>query len=192
MSVSHPELDSSPKYEVVTTSAGAVSIRHNGNGEIMHNPVGPWAEANALYVQPSRLAERLSRDRELVLFDVGLGAAANSVAAIACAEKLNARLTVVSFERDLELLQFALVHANQFPHLDARRDAIASLLQNGRWSSGDGSSHDGGAIAWELRHGDFTDLIEREPLSPHLVTSILIRRSETKRCGRSRLLKNSG
>lgn len=37
-------------FEIVTTTMGATSIRDNRVNEIMHNPVGPWAEANALCV----------------------------------------------------------------------------------------------------------------------------------------------
>ena len=52
-------------------------------GQVMHPVVGPLAEAEALYVGPSRLAERLRGPEPgpLVVLDVGLGAGSNAVAA---------------------------------------------------------------------------------------------------------------
>ena len=95
--------DSKPsgKFELVTTRMGALSIRDNVSREIMHNPVGPWLEANSLYIEQSRLQRRLGEDlnSELVIFDVGLGAAANALAALHCARALAVRrpLRLVSF-----------------------------------------------------------------------------------------------
>src|SRR3954470_1803869 len=102
------EMPSTP-YEIVTTSAGAISIRDNSVNEIMHNPVGPWVEANALYIDQSKLEERL-RDQpsvsEFVIFDVGLGAAANAIAALSRHRRLansgklsGTKLKIVSYEK---------------------------------------------------------------------------------------------
>lgn len=154
-----------PKFEIVTTKMGALSIRDNATLEIMHNPVGPWAEANALYIDQSNLRQRLTENQntELVLFDVGLGAAANALATLHCAASLAARrpLRLVSFERDLDLLEFALQNALHFDHFKGYETAVAALLRDGRWSS------DG--ITWELRRGDFPALIRAEATKANLV-----------------------
>ena len=150
-----------PLFEIVTTTSGAVSIRNKQLNEIMHNPVGPWAEANALYIDQSRLADRLRSDHELVLFDVGLGAAANALAALHCAKANDGRLRIISFERELELLRFALKHADQFAHFAGFVPAINQLLESGAWTDG--------KINWELRHGDFVDLIKTETVRPHMI-----------------------
>lgn len=150
------------KFEIVTTTAGALSIRNNVVNEIMHNPVGPWAEANALYIEPSQLAKRLnSPGPELVIFDVGLGAAANALAALHCARGKARTMRLVSFELDLELLQFALENSIQFEHFRGFEGAIGTLLKDGIWSDG--------TITWELRHGDFLELIESETQIADLV-----------------------
>lgn len=155
-----------PLFEVVTTTAGAVSIRNNAVNEIMHNPVGPWAEANALYIDQSNLRSLLdgaSRE-EFVLFDVGLGAAANALSALACANSLGVNLRplrIVSFERDLELLRFALENARHFDHFRGYEEALATLLEKHEWSEG--------RIRWVLREGDFLECIEREIERPHLI-----------------------
>jgi tRNA U34 5-methylaminomethyl-2-thiouridine-forming methyltransferase MnmC len=155
-----------PLFEIVTTTTGAVSIRNKELGEIMHNPVGPWVEANALYIDQSRLEARLREASagELVLFDVGLGAAANALAALHCAARIPGRtraLRMISFERDLELLRFALKHAEKFAHFFGYENAIVQLISTGRWQ-GDG-------IVWELRHGDFRKTLKGEKYSPDLI-----------------------
>lgn len=155
-----------PLFEIVTTTAGVVSIRNKIVNEIMHNPVGPWAEANALYVDQSNLKRRLleNEPQELVVFDVGLGAAANAIATLACARSLGSLarpLKIISFERDLELLQFALEHADQFSHFSGFENIMETLLAEHKWSDE--------KISWELRAGDFLKLIENEVERPHLV-----------------------
>ena len=156
------------EFEIVTTSTGAVSIRNNVVNEIMHNPVGPWREANDLYVKQSQLQTRLVEqvDANLVLFDVGLGAASNALAAIhaAFATPLPRRcLHIVSFENNLKLLRFALANTSAFEHMDGFESALESILLNHRWLSSCGS------VIWELREGDFPTLIEQEHLQAELV-----------------------
>ncbi len=154
-----------PIFEVVHTTSGAISIRNNIVNEIMHNPVGPWAEANSLYIEQSKLKEKLTswNKDEIVLFDVGLGAAANALAAIHCSVSLmQARpLRIVSFERDLDLLRFALENATYFEHFSGYEKNISELLEK--------NSTQVGNIHWELRHGDFVSLIESEKNLAHVI-----------------------
>lgn len=155
-----------PIFEIVTTSAGAVSIRNNVVNEIMHNPVGPWVEANSLYIEQSQLRARLlqATSDELVVFDVGLGAAANSLAALACVRSLGTAarpLRIVSFEKDLGLLQFALENAAHFHHFSGYEEVLAELMEKKFWSDG--------KITWELRHGEFLELIKSEPQNAHVI-----------------------
>jgi tRNA U34 5-methylaminomethyl-2-thiouridine-forming methyltransferase MnmC len=155
-----------PLFEIVTTTAGAISIRNNVVNEIMHNPVGPWVEANSLYIEQSDLRRRLleQRNEELVVFDVGLGAAANSLAAMACVRELGDQarpFRIVSFEKDLELLRFAIANATHFHHFAGYETILADLLEKKFWSNG--------RITWELRHGDFLELIANEPQKAHVI-----------------------
>lgn len=152
-----------PKFEIVTTTAGVISIRNNEVNETMHNPVGPWAEANALYIEQSNFRERVQTTDELVLFDVGLGAAANALAAIACIDSLptKPKLKIISFERDLELLAFALGNSHHFEHFLSYESALKSILDRGEWKN----EH----ITWELRQGNFVELIDREVEKPHVI-----------------------
>ena len=77
----------------------------------MHPVIGAEVESERLYVAQSRLAERLlGPGPALVLFDVGLGAAGNALAAIRAARVAppgRRPLAVVSFERELGALALA-------------------------------------------------------------------------------------
>src|SRR3954449_12869317 len=90
-------------YEIHNAWEGFASIRQISSGEIMHSRTDPIEEARQLYVEQSRLAERLASE-SLILWDVGLGAAANAMAAIECYEKSSGTqpLRIISFENDLD------------------------------------------------------------------------------------------
>jgi len=156
-----------PQYEIVTTTAGAISIRDNLVNEIMHNPVGPWVEASALYVEQPKLRERILnlKSPELVIFDIGLGAGTNAIAALKCfldlPDRTHQRIKVVSFERNLDLLRFALSHSQAFDFFKGFEVAVNSLLNDGRWEA----PH----LIWELRFGDFLELLETESERPHII-----------------------
>src|SRR3954454_252455 len=160
-------------FELVTLRNGSRAVRHSGHGEVMHPSVGPWQEARALYVEQSRLAEKLQLEGPpLHVWDVGLGAGTNAVAALSCGRELGGRqrreLRVVSFEIDLSPLRLALADAQGFPFLQPFAGAGKALLQGDHWS--EGRSH------WELHLGDAAalwrgswqpaELIFFDPFSP--------------------------
>jgi queuine tRNA-ribosyltransferase len=132
----------------------------------------PSDEAQALYVGQSRLAERLlKRDDEageLVVWDVGLGAASNAMAAVHCFERTLAEhgaenvrpLRLISFEVDLDPLRLALRFASHFPHL--RHGAPHALLKQEQWD------HPSDLLHWKLHHGDFLTFLESSPV-PDLI-----------------------
>jgi queuine tRNA-ribosyltransferase len=126
-------------------------------------------------VEQSQLAERLrlsaSEDPAatpaLVIWDVGLGAGANAMAAIRCYEGEAAAhpvraLCIVSFENDLDSLRLAFRNGHHFPYL--RHSAPAGILDAGAWRS---SAHAG--LSWRLLEGDvFETVVQASPL-PDLV-----------------------
>jgi len=107
----------------------------------------------------------------LVVWDVGLGAGTNAMATIQAVEALrrpanrgpalpaaetawtagpagpHRRLTLVSFENDLDSLRLALRHPAWFKHL--RHAAPRGLLADDRWSSA------AAGVDWLLLRGDF-------------------------------------
>jgi len=148
-------------YKIHTAIEGFSSILHIGSGEIMHARTPPMEEACQLYVEQSRLSERLAEQAAdpLVIWDVGLGAAANAMAAIACYESAAAQgpvrpLHIISFENDLDSLRLAVRNNDCFPYL--RHAGPAGILKAGRWQS---KVHDG--LSWELHEGDFLETLTR-------------------------------
>lgn len=164
-----PRLARLGDYEIHRSREGFSSIRQISSGEVMHSVVSPSDEANKLYIEQSCLAARLlGPEQELVIWDVGLGAAFNAMAVIHCFEKCYAErvgnvlrpMHLVSFERDLDPLALAAKDPVRFPHL--RHGAPFRILENGNWS------HASGLLQWELCVDDFPALIESAPV-PDLI-----------------------
>jgi len=154
-------------YEVHKAWEGFASIRQISSGEIMHSRTAPIKEARQLYIEQSHLAERLGKSSEsappLVLWDAGLGAAANAMAAIECYDDAAAArpLRIVSFENDLDSLRLALRHQENFPYL--RADAVRALLADGHWQP-----RNQAGLSWMLLPGDFLEAMGRAP-APDLI-----------------------
>ncbi|HXN83823.1 MAG TPA: tRNA guanosine(34) transglycosylase Tgt [Myxococcales bacterium] len=147
------------RYRVVRTRSGAAAVRDELVGEVMHPVVGALREAVQLYAVQSRLQERLLEPGQapLVLFDVGLGAGSNALAARRISESLPAagrRLEIVSFERDTEALQLALdpSHAAELELAGEPGRAARSLLALGR--------HETQRTRWRLLRGDALAALE--------------------------------
>ncbi|MGH8177595.1 MAG: tRNA guanosine(34) transglycosylase Tgt [Steroidobacter sp.] len=142
------------RYEVLVRD-GVGRIRDTHSGEVMHSVNDPAEEARSLYVEQSGLIDRLKKAdvHPLVVWDVGLGAAANAMATILAVEGMNPderarRLVLVSFENDLDSLKLALRHTQWFKHL--RHPGPQQLLARNQWMSASG------VIDWLLLPGDFT------------------------------------
>ncbi|NBX35442.1 tRNA-guanine transglycosylase, partial [bacterium] len=162
-------------YEVHVAEEGFASIRQISSGEIMHSHTPPMVEAKALYVDQSGLAERLRLPADadpaeaapLVIWDLGLGAAANAMAAIQCYEAEAAQgpvrpLRVISFESDLDSLRLAMTHKHRFEYL--RHSGPDALLARGAWKS-----RQFAGLEWELHVGDFWTKAAEASARPDLV-----------------------
>ena len=156
---------------------GFFSIRQISSGELMHSVSAPSEEANRLYIEQSALADRLiqaRQRRELVIWDVGLGAAFNAMAAVSCFERCYAeksetdlrRLRLVSFEWDLDALTLAAKSPGIFPQ--SRHSAPFKILSTGQWQ------HRSLRLCWDLHKGDFRELIASAP-APDIISTILSR-----------------
>ena len=141
-------------YEIHRAWEGFSSVRQISSGEIMHSRTDPMREARELYVEQSRLAERL-RSESLILWDVALGAAANAMAAIESYEKSSSRqpLRIISFENDLDSLRLALANPQHFPYL--RVDAANAIVADGEWRHRN--------LRWSLVLGDFLERMNQAP-----------------------------
>ena len=155
----------SDAFELVTLRNGFRAVRHKGNGEVMHPSVGPWAEANTLYIEQARFDEllRTPSAEPIRILDVGLGAAANAVAALTRWRALRClrALELHSFEVDLMPLRLAVEDPLGFPFLIPFEAELRRLLA-------DGSVEQDG-LRWKLSLGDALENFEQPGESATLI-----------------------
>jgi hypothetical protein len=143
-----------PLFELVTVPGGARSLRSLEHGETFHPGIGPMREAAVLHVAQQRLEERLRGRERFVIWDVGLGAAANALAiveALVAMEDQGTRVELRSFDRTLEPLRFALGHAEELGYPERWSEEIGELLEKG--------SVEIGRIPWSIEGGDFRERV---------------------------------
>ncbi len=124
----------------------------------MHSWIGPWNEANFLYIDQSRFTELCKEPgSHCVLYDIGLGTAANSLAAVERyrSEGCKGRLTIISFENDLDGLASAIEHRADFDFVARNVPILEALLKNREWREGE--------IEWRLLEGDFRETLKSAP-----------------------------
>jgi queuine tRNA-ribosyltransferase len=164
---SPPAANPGSRFEIVLTSLGVPAVRDAVLGEVMHPVVGPAVESERLYVAQARLRERLAEPGPpLVLFDVGLGAGSNALAALAATEGtpgVARRLELVSFEQDTAALALASSEegAARLGLAPGAVVAARALLAAGRFESP--------RVLWRLVPGDLRETLGREPSRADLV-----------------------
>jgi len=157
-------------YRIVKLASGAHSVHSLAEGETFHPVVGPVAEAEALYVRQTKLVERLERtDGEFVVWDVGLGAAANPVVVLQAAGRISCAIRIVSFDHTLEPLRFALGQTGHLPYLAGYQVELQELLESRQVAFEKGLQK----VRWEVHVSDFPALLissEAETFpKPHLI-----------------------
>lgn len=132
----------------------------------MHSQIGPWTEAQEIYIHQAEIPKRLealaseSRPSSFVIYDVGLGIAANALAAIDHLDQARVGsdayppVTLVSFENDLDGIQSAMEEIQLFPFLVKNKSKVTTLLNQGYWK---GILQSGIELHWILKHGDLRD-----------------------------------
>jgi RimJ/RimL family protein N-acetyltransferase/tRNA U34 5-methylaminomethyl-2-thiouridine-forming methyltransferase MnmC len=102
-----------------------------------------------------RLSSASSKSESpLVLYDIGMGTAANAIAVISAFEasaRQGRNLQIVSFERYPDALAQILVAGDAFPYLTRYRESLHTLLQTG-------AAEIESRISWKLIPGDFASL----------------------------------
>ena len=155
-------------YRLVRLSNGAHSLRSLSHQETFHPVIGPKAEAEALYVNQLRIAQRaLDSMQEFTIWDVGLGAAANALQAIRAVSNNRLEARLVSFDCTLSALHFALKHKDELDYLKDFEDVIQQLLEQHKVTFHSGKS----TIHWEMHLADFPSLIVEKIQfpTPHVI-----------------------
>lgn len=152
-------------FELLIKEGHRDTIRHIPSNETFHPGEDPMREAKELYVDQSKVIEQLKNAKEgeeIVVWDVGLGAAFNAMALVNAAEEVakesKGRLRLISFEKDLDALRLALYHPARFTHL--RHGGPHKILEGARYESEN--------FSWELFEGDFLENIEKAPAADHI------------------------
>ena len=139
-------------YQLVRLNNGICSVRSLADAETFHPVVGPVAEAQALYVNQLRLRERLQNHAgEFVIWDVGLGAAANALTVLRATRDIACNIRLVSFDHTLEPLKFALQHAADLGYFGGYENHLQEFIREHRVAFQDGAQ----AVNWEFHLGDF-------------------------------------
>lgn len=116
-------------------------------------------EARELHVRQSRLVERAAEIEPLIVWDVGLGAAANAVAVMEALAGNPTRVELHSFDHSLAPLDFAVRNADALGYLIPWRETAATLMGKRRV--------DVGKVAWFFHPGDFRAGVAAP--SPHAI-----------------------
>jgi len=139
-------------YQLVQLLSGAYSVRSLEAAETFHPVVGPVAEAEALYVNQLKLRERVrNHTDEFVIWDVGLGAAANPLTVLRATRESACKIRLLSFDHSAEPLEFALKHAGALGYFAGYEEYLKELLSAGRVAFTDGAQE----VAWQFHLGDF-------------------------------------
>ncbi len=157
-------------YELVRLVSGVWSVRSLAEGETFHPVIGPSAEAEALYLRQLQLVDRMRAHRgEFVIWDVGLGSAANPLTVLRATRELATPVRLLSFDRTLAPLRFGLAHADRLSYFAGYEPVIRQLggercveFRNGRQPA-----------HWEVQVADFPRLVN-EPAAeawpkPHAI-----------------------
>jgi tRNA U34 5-methylaminomethyl-2-thiouridine-forming methyltransferase MnmC len=143
-------------YKIVKLASGVHSVHSVAHRETFHPVIGPVAEAEALYVRQLRLPERLaSHSGEFIIWDVGLGAAANVLTVLRATRSAACPVHIISFDHTIEPLQFALANAATLGYFGGYEETVATFLRDHSIAFNDGNRK----INWELRLGDFPSLL---------------------------------
>jgi len=146
-------------YRIVQLANGVRSVRSVAHAETFHPVIGPVAEAEALYVRQLGLPGRLRQHAgEFVIWDVGLGAAANAVTVLRATADIGCEVRLLSFDHTIAPLEFALRHAEDLAYFSGYERPLGELLRKGEVRFQDGAR----TVHWTLRVADFPSVISSD------------------------------
>jgi tRNA U34 5-methylaminomethyl-2-thiouridine-forming methyltransferase MnmC len=158
------------KYKLVEVAPGVCSIHSLDHRETFHPVIGPVAEAEALYVRQLRLEERVRQQKgEFVIWDVGLGAAANALTVLRATRHINCSIRLLSFDHTLEPLKFALNNVAALSYIAGYESQLEQLISNHAASFREANQQ----VHWDVHLADFPSLLSAPEASrfdkPHAI-----------------------
>jgi len=167
----YPPRVPSDGYELVRLRNGAHSVRSQAHSETMHPGLGPEAEAEALYVIQLRFPDRLhAHEGEFVIWDVGLGAAANALTVLRATREVSADIRLISFDHTLEPLRFAFGQRAALGYFDGYETTVEQLLSEEKRAEFQNGQQ---RVCWECFVADFPALLResraRTLPKPHVI-----------------------
>ena len=143
-------------YKIVKVAGGVHSVHSLAHRETFHPVIGPAAEAEALYVRQLRLLERLrAHPGQFVIWDVGLGSAANVLTVLRATRELTCSIRFLSFDHTTEPLEFGLQHAAMLPYFSGYELRVTEFLRRQQVHFTDRNQ----TVSWELHLADFPALL---------------------------------
>jgi tRNA U34 5-methylaminomethyl-2-thiouridine-forming methyltransferase MnmC len=158
--------DSDPRFAIIKLANGASAVWSAAHGESFHPGVGPEQEAERLYVRQLHLPDRAAQAGDtFVLWDVGLGAAANAltaIRAIAAHVECERTLELVSFDLNPDAARFALQNVGQLGYLAGYENLVSDLIERGEATRAVGKL----TVHWRFIGGDFPSRLASENSLP--------------------------
>ena len=146
-------------YHLVQLASGAQTLFSASYGEKMHPGLGPAAEADLLYVRQLQICQRMqSGAGEFVVWDIGLGGAANAIALLRATREISGQLRIISFDNTAEPLEFALKNAAALNYPIGYEVQLAGLLENKHAAFQNGKL----SVNWQFHLEDFPLLLKSE------------------------------
>ena len=166
-------------FELVPLASGVNSLRSRANGQTFHPVVGPQREAETVHVAGTRLVERASTYADtaptemFTVWDVGLGAAANAlaaVAALAAGYHASEDVSLLSFDSTFGAFDFALANSDALSYPHPYLAEMAELRQKEQ-TAFDLPTSGSGLIYWSVILADFPRLLTEAAFlpTPHAV-----------------------
>lgn len=148
-----------PGYKIVTLPNGENTLKSLTRNETYHNCGGPLQEATTLHISQNLISERCRGKRKFVIWDVGLGAAGNAIAALHALEGCEAEVEIHSFDISTNAAEFALSEAESLSYLKPYRAALQELIEKGSVELAPNRK-------WIFHREDFCHSLDRTDLPP--------------------------
>lgn len=150
----------SDRFDLIRVKSGAHSLRSVNFQETFHPGIGPIAEAKKLHIDQQKIRARAENSNEtFIIWDVGLGAAANAIATIESLIDLSAKIELHSFDINLDPLIFALENSTTLQYPEPHKEILQKLIRNQSLEIRPG-------FRWQMHLGDFRESLHQPLPSP--------------------------